>query len=422
MLETSILATGTTQTGHENITPEIKITQADVSYARFAIEPLERGYGISVGNPMRRMLLSSIEGTAITWVKIDGILHEYSIIPHVKEETMEFLLNVRGIRIRSVTGRPGKMRLEITGEGRVCAGDIATSSDFEIVNPELHLLTMDSDDATLSIEFNVEHGRGYQPAPQGGDGVAGALTGALPVDAIFNPVRKVNYAIERTRVGHVTDYERLVLEVWTDGTITPVEALKESSQVLVTHFFLFKDLGLDAKAKTEGTTISVSPEVYQTPIEKLELSPRTLNCLKRAQITKVGQILKTSNEELLKIRNFGEKSLEELMAKLRAEDIIGEGERATNGTDASRADKSDVAVMDVESGDEKPAKATILDISPEDIRAALTSPASIESEGEKRPRFSARGADTEDEEFPEDEEDEDEDEDEDLDALDDEEE
>ena len=405
MLETSILTTEITQTGHESITPEIKITQADGSYAKFAIEPLERGYGITVGNPMRRMLLSSIEGTAITWVKIDGIMHEYSTIPHVKEEVMEFLLNVRGVRIRSVTGRPGKMRLEISGEGRICAGDIATSSDFEIVNPELHLLTMDSADATLSVEFNVEHGRGYQPAPQA-DGVGGALTGALPVDAMFSPVKKVNYAVERTRVGHVTDYERLVLEVWTDGTITPVEALRESSQVLVTHFFLFKDLGPDLKGKSEGTSISISPEVYQTPIEKLELSPRTLNCLKRAHITKVGQILETSNEELLKIRNFGEKSLEELMAKLRAEDIIGEGERGTNGTDTPTAAKSEAGVA-AETADAKPEETRILDISPEEIRAALTGQTGRETEADSTTRLVATEAGDEDESVVNDDEEED---------------
>ena len=156
MLETSIMSRGTTQGGTENLTPEIKILQADNTYGKFTIEPLQRGYGMTIGNPIRRMLLSSIEGTAITWVKIDGVLHEYSNISHMREEVMEFLLRIKGIRIRSVTGRPGKMRLEITGQGRVCAGDIATSADFEIVNPEHHLATLDSDDASISVEFNVD--------------------------------------------------------------------------------------------------------------------------------------------------------------------------------------------------------------------------------------------------------------------------
>ncbi len=328
MLETSILSAGTASRAAEALTPEIKMIDANDVYGKFVFEPLERGYGISIGNPMRRMLLGSIEGTAITWVKIDGVLHEYATIPNMKEEVLEFLLNVKGICIRSVTGRAGKMRLEITGEGRVCAGDVATSADFEIVNPEHHLATLDSEDARLSVEFNVDQGKGYQPVLQG-DGVAGPLMGVLPVDAIFNPVKKVNYSVERTRVGHVTDYERLVLEMWTDGTITPVEALRESSQVLVNHFFPFSHLGNEVAVGTDRHTISVSPEIYQTPIEKLSLSPRTLNCLKRAHIGKVGQVLEMSNGELLKIRNFGEKSLDELLTKLKQEQMLSEQEWAS---------------------------------------------------------------------------------------------
>ena len=347
VLETAILTRTAAQRTPETIIPEIKMLELTDTYGKFAIEPLERGYGITLGNPMRRMLLSSVEGAAITWVKVDGVLHEYSSIPHMKEEVMDFLLNVKGIRIRSVTGRPGKMRLEIKGEGRVCAGDVATSADFEIVNPEHHLATLDSEDASLSVEFNVDNGKGYQPVPTQGDGSAGSLMGALPVDAIFNPVRKVNYTVERTRVGYVTDYERLVLEVWTDGAITPVEAVKASSEVLVSHFFLFNNLGSEVKPGAERTSLMVSPEVYQTPIEKLDLSSRTLNCLKRAHITKVGQVLEMTNEELLKIRNFGEKSLEELMDRLKGEGVIGENERSTDG-ETVLANLDDAAAMAME--------------------------------------------------------------------------
>ncbi len=346
MLETSIIPAGISQLGTEPVRPEIKIIEADGTHGVFAIEPLERGYGITIGNPIRRTLLSSIEGAAITWVKIDGILHEYSSIPHVKEEVMEFLINVKGIRIRSVTGRPGKMRLDITGEGRICAGDVATSADFEIVNPELHLATLDSEDATFSVEFNVENGKGYQPVAHG-DGLSGPLMGVLPVDAIFNPVRKVNYSIERTRVGQVTDYERLVLEVWTDGTLTPVEALRGSSEVLVNHFFLFSNVGHEGRGGPDRPSIMVSPEVYQTSIEKLELSPRTLNCLKRAHIGKVGQVLEMSNSELLKIRNFGEKSLQELMSKLRDQGLLSEQEWSNRmeSYEASLEDEDGVALL-----------------------------------------------------------------------------
>jgi len=367
MLETSIIASVAPQVVPEPINPEIKTIEAGDTYGKFAIEPLERGYGITMGNPVRRMLLSSIEGTAITWVKIEGVLHEYSSIPQMKEEVMEFLLNVKGVRIRSVTGRAGKMRLEISGEGRICAGDIATSADFEIVNPEHHLATLDSPDASISMEFNVDHGKGYQPVPQG-DGLAGTLMGVLPVDAIFNPVRKVNYAVERTRVGHVTDYERLVLEMWTDGTITPMEALKKSSEVLVNHFFLFSNLGREPRARTDRPSLMISPEIYQTPIEKLELSPRTLNCLKRAHLSKVGQVLELSNNELLKIRNFGEKSLQELMTKLKDQDMISDedwsfrmesfedGQDESDGAEASLEVAESAEEGIIQPADEEPAQ------------------------------------------------------------------
>jgi DNA-directed RNA polymerase subunit alpha len=241
----------------------------------------------------------------------------------MKEEVAEFLLNVKGIRIRSVTGRVGKMRLEVAGEGRVCAGDIAATPDLEIVNPELHLATLDSPDARLSVEFTVEQGKGYRPATQG-DGLP---EGVLPVDAIFSPVKKVNYTVEQTRVGQVTDYERLVLELWTDGTTTPLDAVQRAAQILVDHFYLFSTVGkaLEARERPAARRV-IPPEVYQIPIERLELSQRTLNCLKRARITRVGQILEMSDEELLRIRNFGEKSLEELKEKLRAQGLLEEEE------------------------------------------------------------------------------------------------
>ena len=343
MLETSIAPLEITQQPAEPIHPEIKVIESGDRYGEFAVEPLQRGFGITIGSPIRRVLLSSIEGTAITWIKVDGVLHEYSTIPHMKEEVMDFLLNVKRIRIRSVTGRPGKMRLDIRGEGRVCSGDIATSSDFEIVNPELHIATLDSEDANLSVEFNVDHGKGYQPVSQS-DGYPGPLVNILPVDAIFNPVRKVNYTVERTRVGHVTDYERVVLEVWTDGTTTPFDAVKKASDVLVKHFFLFTNMGLEPKPGADRPLSGVSPDIYQTPIEKLELSPRTLNCLKRHHVGKVGQVLEMTNEDLLKIRNFGQKSLEELLTKLKSDGMLSEEEwayRMPNSDGQEGAEQSD---------------------------------------------------------------------------------
>ncbi len=329
MLDTYVLPAGSPEEGPGTVKPDIRVMNSDETYGMVAVEPLQRGFGLTIGNPLRRILLSSTRGSAITWVKIDDVVHEYAAIPGVKEEVMEILLNIKRVRIRSSSDRSGKMRLDVAGEGRVCAGDIATSSDFEIVNPELHLATLDTDQTRLSIEFNVEQGIGYQPAVQS-DGMASPPAGVLPVDAVFSPVRKVNYHVERTRVGQVTDYERLVMEVWTDGTIRPVEAVQQAAENLVNHFFLFSNLNRVAETGLDRAPLVVSPEVYQMPIEKLELSPRTLNCLKRAHVSRVGEVLEMSDEELLKIRNFGEKSLVELQEKLTEHGIVGSGTPRTS--------------------------------------------------------------------------------------------
>ena len=345
MLDTYILPPPPGDGTPESLKPEIRVLESEATYGKLAIEPLQRGYGITIGNPLRRILISSIKGSAITWIKINDTVHEYTTIPGVNEEVMELLLNIKRIRIRSSSERTGKMRLEVSGEGRVCAGDIATSADFEIVNPELHLATLDSEETRLSIEFNVEPGVGYQPATHS-EGDDSLPVGILPVDAIFNPIRKVNYNVERTRVGQVTDYERLVLELWTDGTITPVDAVREASEALVNHFFLFSTLNREAEPGAEIPSLLVPPEVYQTPVERLDLSPRTLNCLKRAHITKVGEVLEKSDSDLLKIRNFGEKSLTEVRRKLAELDIVpyaaepgeeGEGEPIDSAELASDA-------------------------------------------------------------------------------------
>ena len=188
-------------------TPTVTVIESDDRYGKFVIEPIQKGNGITIGNPLRRMLYSSLPGTAITWVKIEDILHEYTTMPHVKEEVSEFLLNVKGIRLKSAVERPGKLRLEVAGRGEVCAGDIMASSDFEVVNPELHLATLDSDEAKLSVEFNVERGTGYKASSHG----QGLPIGVLPVDAVYTPIRKVNFNIESMRVGQHTDFERIIL-------------------------------------------------------------------------------------------------------------------------------------------------------------------------------------------------------------------
>jgi DNA-directed RNA polymerase subunit alpha len=328
--------------------PEIRVLEAQDDYGKFSVEPLEPGYGITLGNPMRRVLLTSIPGTAVTWVKIDGTLHEFSTVPHMKEDVAEFLVNVKAIRLKSMADRPGKLRLEIAREGDVKAGDILVSSDFEIVNPDLHLATLDSPDAQFFVEFNVEQGSGYVPAGNAN----GLPIGVLPVDAIFSPVRKVNYIVENTRVGQITNYERLILDVWTDGTVSPIEAVKKGAETLLEQFFLFAnaDKAGEGTAERPSFTATIPMEHYNTPIEKLELSSRTLNCLKRSNINKVGQVLEIEEADLLKIRNFGEKSLDELYSKLSQFGFLPEDavrERISNGAALDMED-DDAFVEDLE--------------------------------------------------------------------------
>jgi len=299
----------------ELVAPHIEIEEDSESYARMVAEPLDAGFGTTVGNALRRILLSSLPGAAVTSVRIEEVEHEFSTIPHVKEDTVEFLLNVKGIRLRALSDRPGKLYLEASGETRVTAGDIQTTADYEIVNPDLHLATLGSPKAHLTVEFNVEPGRGYVPA----GAREGLPIGVIPVDSIFTPVRRVNYRVERTRVGQVTDYDRLVLEVWTDGSITGVEAVSQSASILAEQLSLFSHLGKPQPAMVErglGMGAALSPDRYNTPIEELSLSVRAYNCLKRSGLMTVGQVIEKSEDELLALRNFGRKSYDELKSKL----------------------------------------------------------------------------------------------------------
>jgi len=303
--------------------PDLSITiqENEEAYGRFVAEPLERGWGVTLGNPLRRALLNSLPGTAVTWVKIDGALHEYSTVPHMREEVVEFLLNVKGIRLRSLADRPGRLRLEVDGEGEVRAGDIMATADFEIVNPEHHLATLDSPDARLSVEFNVEQGVGFAPASQD----EGLPIGVLPVDAIYTPVRKANFSVEATRVGQRSDLEKLIVEVWTDRTIMPLEAMQSAGNKLMESFFLFTRLDKEPEEEASPAAgLGISPDVYNTLVETLALSARTLNCLKRAGINRVGEVLSMPKGELLKIRNFGQKSLDELYDKLAERNLLPE--------------------------------------------------------------------------------------------------
>ncbi len=299
--------------------------EGDETFSRIVAEPLTAGFGITVGNALRRTLLSALPGTAITAVRIDGVDHEFTTIPHMKEDVVEFLLNIKDIRIRSLTDRPGKMFLEVSGEGPVTAGQIQQTADYEIVNPELHLATLESADARLSVELTVEQGHGYVPA-----GTSDGLSiGVIPVDAIFSPVRRVNYKVEHTRVGQVTNFDRLILEVWTDGTVTPTDSVSNAAEILAEQFELFSRLGRPQAAvvgRGLGSGSALPPDRYNTPIEDLNLSVRAYNCLKRSGLMTVGAVLEKSEEELLALRNFGRKSYDELREKLVSMGFLAPGE------------------------------------------------------------------------------------------------
>jgi len=280
------------------------------------VEPLEKGVGITLGNALRRMLLGYFPGAAVTWVKIEGIQHEFSTIPYVKEDTTEFLLNVKALRLKPSSGRPGQLTLEVEGEGQVCAADIRPSDDFEIANPDLYLATLDSPEAKLNVEFNVELGEGYRQADSGGD----LPVGAIPVDAIFTPIRKVNFTIESVHIGRETSHERMYLEVWTDGTISPVDAISRSAGMLVELLTPFTDYVRISQMGGEKQVVqpSVVDAKYNMFVEELDLSVRTLNSLRRGGITTVGELIAKGEKGLLSLRNFGQKSKQEVDERLTA--------------------------------------------------------------------------------------------------------
>ncbi len=296
--------------------PQIEVEEATAEFARIVAAPLPPGFGITLGNALRRVLLSSLKGAAVTSVRVDGVQHEFSTIPNVKEDTIEFLLNVKELRLRALSERAGTLVLDVTGRtGPVIAADIQVPEHYEIVNPDLYLATVDAKDGRLYVEFNVEQGQGYQPAGQ----VDGTMIGVIPVDAIFSPVQKVNYRIENTRVGQATNYDKLTLEIWTDGTMSSVEAISKSAEVLIDQFRLFSHMGRPAMPTVErglGAGRQLPPDKYNMAIEDLNLSMRAYNCLRRSGLMTVGQVLEKSEEELLALRNFGRKSYDELRERL----------------------------------------------------------------------------------------------------------
>jgi len=292
------------------------------NYGRFIISPLESGYGLTLGTALRRVLLSSLPGAAITSVRVSDVHHEFSAIPGVREDMTQLILQVKQLRLKLFdTDAPARLRLEHRGEGTVTAADIICPAEVEIVNSDLYLFTVDAPDAHLELEFEVQSGRGYSPAEDRGR----LPIGELPVDAIFSPVRRVNFDVERARVGQRTNYDRLVLEIWTDGTIRPEDALSQAAQILQKHLVVISGIQPDEGFVSDSNepaeeTHGRKAELYEKPIEELDLSVRVFNSLKRTGITTVGDVLDMlarGPDAMLAIRNFGEKSLDELVEKLK---------------------------------------------------------------------------------------------------------
>ena len=287
----------------------------DDSYGKYVIEPLERGYGTTLGNSLRRVLLSSLPGTAVTSIRIAGVQHEFSTIPGVKEDVTEIVLNIKRIIARLHSDEPKTVYIEASGECEVTAGDIKADSEVEILNPELHLATL-GPDASLSIELTIDHGRGYVPADKNKG--SQQVIGTIPVDSIYTPVLKVNYAVENTRVGNQTDFDKLTLEVWTDKTISPRDAVSLGAKILVDHFTMFTDLSdsIGNRSTVVEKVETQRDKVLEMTIEELDLSVRSFNCLKRANINTVEDLISKTQDEMIKVRNLGRKSLEEVEHKL----------------------------------------------------------------------------------------------------------
>lgn len=299
----------------EKPTIECVYSNDDPNYGKFVVEPLERGYGTTLGNSLRRILLSSLPGVAVTSVKIDGILHEFSTIPGVKEDVTEIILNLKKLAVRLTGENEKRVVINEVGPKEVTAADIIKDSDIEIFNPELHIATLD-EDTTLVMEINLAIGRGYVPAEMNKD--ENTLISMIPTDSIFTPVRKCNFTVENTRVGQVTDYDKLILEIWTDGSITPSEGVSIGAKIMQEHLKLFVDLndsaeGMDILVEKPGNPAT---QALEMTIEELELSVRSFNCLKRAAINTVEELTMKSEEDMMKVRNLGKKSLDEVKHKL----------------------------------------------------------------------------------------------------------
>jgi len=302
------------------VTPKVEREAEARNYGKFVISPLERGYGVTLGNALRRVLLSSLDGAAVTSVRISDVLHEFSDIPGVREDVIQVMLQVKQLRMLLHDVENAHLHLDVRGEGVVTAADIQAPAEVEIVNPDLYLFTVDDPKTRLEIDMVVERGRGYSPS---NERIGRLPIGELPVDAIFSPVRRVNWTVASARVGQSTNYDRLILEIWTDGTLAPEAALGSSSKILIDHLRFISGISeetLTVGVEKEVTGSRLTSEAAETPIENLDLSVRVFNSLKRTGITTVGdvlELLEKGDEAVMSIRNFGEKSLDELRQKMR---------------------------------------------------------------------------------------------------------
>jgi DNA-directed RNA polymerase subunit alpha len=302
------------------VMPKIEREAEARNYGKFTISPLERGYGVTLGNALRRILLSSLEGAAVSSMRVADVLHEFSDIPGVREDVIQVMLQVKQLRIKLDGVNSTRMQLEVRGEGTVTAADIITPAEVEIVNPDLYLFTVDGAKTKLDIEFTVERGRGYLPA---NERVGHLPIGELPVDAIFSPVKRVNWEVTSARVGQSTNYDKLVIEIWTDGTISPERSLSSAAKLLIDHLRFIAGVNeetLTVAIESSGSGSRLSSELAETPVEALDLSVRVFNSLKRTGITTVGDVLdllEKGETAVMSIRNFGEKSLDELRQKMQ---------------------------------------------------------------------------------------------------------
>lgn len=305
------------------VLPKIETDAISQTYGRFAIGPLESGFGVTIGNALRRVLLSSLPGAAVTSVRLSDVSHEYTTIPGVREDVMQIILQVKQLRLKMEGQEPMRMSLQVRGAGTVTAGDIQAPPEIEILNPDLYLFTVEGAKARLDVEFAVEYGRGYARSDERGR----MPIGELPVDAIFSPVRRVTFETDRVRVGQLTNYDNLSVEVWTDGRMAPLDALKEAARILVVHLRLVAGLALEEEEEEEAEEEGGLPrEIYEVPIEQLDLSVRVFNALRRTGITSVGEVLEMlslGDDTLLTIRNFGQKSLDELRERLEERGFMG---------------------------------------------------------------------------------------------------